>query len=266
MKKILYPNFLFLLFIPSNAQKKSVHKASSTLNRMMIPNMTKDDIKIPSLDDLIAAENKKILEQTKDSTQLINRNSRGMGFEQNGFIGGYDKEGKLSRMLKNIYVKDSFLEERGLEEVVKIWVSFYPNNKVHSIIQESSTFLGYYPVGNWYLYAPDGKLLKHVNFENKFRMSLCDVVKIADFYRDDYQYSGMSVSRTFNGKGTAYWVISLRPIQGQSLEHKQIIIDDKTGKVLYQMSREEFAGFQKLQSMFQDVRNLLEPFRWLEES
>ncbi len=70
MKNILYSFCILLLSIHSNAQKKTVYKIpSGKSEKMVIPNITKNDIKIPNLDDLIAAENKKIFVRTNDSSQ-----------------------------------------------------------------------------------------------------------------------------------------------------------------------------------------------------
>lgn len=261
MKNILYSFFFLLLSIHSNAQKKTVHKASSKSNRMMIPNMAKDDVELPDLGDLIAKENKKILEKTNDSTQLLNRNAKELTFDENGLMSFY-REGKLVRFTKitkdtiqkPIPVKQAYREWRDeYKQSMQTAVDFYPDGKVRVIKHFNNTSNGYYPAGNWYVYDSDGKLLGHIDHEKYFKSSYYDLAMIAD----TYDYRNVTIGRAFGPKGFAYWVFLLEKYG----ETKILIIDDKTRKILYDMNWYEYRSFRKFDDIIKYVEELHAPFK-----
>lgn len=266
MKNILYSFFILLLSIHSNAQKKIVHKIPSSKSMtMMIPNITKNDIKIPNLDDLIATENKKIFGRTKDSLQLLKKSARELTFEENGFISLY-REGKLvmlTKMMKDtiqkpIPVKQMFSEWRDeYKQSTETVVNFYPDGKVHVIKHFNITTNGQYPAGNWYVYSPDGKLSGHIDHEKYFKLSYYDLAMIAD----TYDYPSITILRDFNRKGFAYWTIILAGFQDWRKKTKILIIGDKTKKILYDLNQDEYQDFLKFNKMMKYNEDFYAPFK-----
>ena len=240
MRKVLFILLSLLVYTNSNAQKKNINKKQ---NKMEIPNITKDNLEIPKLNDLIKQENERILEKTKDSSRMISDTIKNYEFDQNGYFSVY-KEGKLIWLSKitedNVQTpvprKKRFNPEGVIEfkQSIHTWVYFYPNGSVHIIEQYNESSTGSYPAGNWYVYDESGKLLQHIDHEKHFRMSYYDVAQIAD----SYDYPQITISRGF-----AYgpsWSIDLAGYPEERPNREKLIdIDDKTGKILLELDSQE---------------------------
>ena len=250
MKKVLFILLSLLMYANSNAQKKNTKKATTKKQyKMEIPNITKEDIKLPNLQDLIRQENEKIWEKTKDSSKLLSENPKELRFVQDEF-GGLYQDGKLSlakttedNVQKPVPRKKRFNPEGVIEfkQRIQTEVYFYPSGSVHMIMQYNYNTTGYYPAGNWYVYDESGKLLQHIDHEKHFRMSYYDVVQIAD----SYDYPKIDISRGFDDK-KSLWAITLAGYpEERPHREKVIIIDDKTGKVLHELNgQEEIRNFK----------------------
>lgn len=240
MKNIITILLSFLVCINYCAQKKTTYKKKYDMD---IPNITKEDIKISSLEDLINSENKNILKKTNDSSKLINKSAKSIGFEQNGFIGSYN-DGKitsLGKITKDSTPKPNPIRRGGqkFEQFAQTSVYFYPNNNVHIIEQTLNTPDGYFNAGNWYVYDEAGNLLQHIDHEKHFKMTYYEIAQIAD----SYAYPATSIARFFDNKNS-FWRIKLSGVQEEPIENKIVIIDDKTGKVLCELNQDEFFSFQ----------------------
>jgi len=247
MKKLIVIGVSQLIFTSCNSQHTDIIVKQKKHLKMNIPNITKDDLEVPKLSDLVKSENEKIFEKTKDSSTLLNKNENELVFEHNDF--GYKyKDGKLvligRRKEDDIQkpiprTKEHFNSPKEFIQNLQTKIEFYPNENVHMIRHWINTPNGYYPAGNWYVYDESGNLLQHIDHEKYFRMSYYDVAKIAD----SYDYPSIIISRSFDGKNNSFWIIQLEGLQDQPIVPKTIIIDDKTGKVLYEMNQEEFNNF-----------------------
>ncbi|WP_346986365.1 hypothetical protein [Chryseobacterium sp. POE27] len=264
MKKLIFIIVLLLIFTSCNAQHKDIIVKQKKHLRMNIPNITKDNLGVPKLSDLVKAKNEKIFEKTKDSSKLLNKNENELVFEHNDFSYKY-KDGKLvliGRRKKDDIQKpiprrkEHFNSPKEFTQNLQTTIEFYPNENVHMIRHWINTPNGYYPAGNWYVYDEAGNLLQHIDHEKYFRMSYYDVGKIAD----SYDYPSIIISRSFDGKNNSFWIIQLEGLQDQPIEPKTIIIDDKTGKVLFEMNQEEFNNFRGLDNMEQYGKQLYHLF------
>ncbi|QFG54457.1 hypothetical protein [Chryseobacterium sp.] len=268
MKKLIFILLSLVIFTNCKAQSKSIKKITPKKNhKMIIPNISKEDIKISNIKDLVSRENKKILERSNDSSQLVNENAKELNFEQNGFASLY-KDGKLKLLSKitedNVQKpiprkKEHFNSPKEFSQKAQTLVNFFPNENIHTIKQTINTPNGYFPAGNWYVYDESGNLLQHIDHEKYFTMSYYDIAKIAD----SYDYPVISIGRGFDNKEFSYWLIILEGIQDQQLLTKYIIINDKTGKIIYETNSEEelnnFPGFKEMAKYGEDLYKLFKP-------
>lgn len=260
--KIQVTIFVLFAFFCVHAQKKTT---PAKYPKMQIPNITKEDIKIPNLDELIKEENRKIFYKTNDSTKLINKNDEELVFEHNDF--GYKyKDGKLvligRRKEDDIQKpiprrKEYFNSPKEFRQNVKTTIEFYPNENVHMIRHWINTPNGYFPAGNWYVYDEYGKLLQHIDHEKYFRMSYYDIAQIAD----SYDYPSISIGRYFDNNNS-YWEINLVGFQDDPREGKTIIINDKTGKILYDMNKYELNNFKAFDHIAEYQKDLYKLFKY----
>ena len=240
-------------------QKKPLTKVNSKKKyKMEIPNITKDNLETPDLNYLISLENKKILEKTKDSSRIIKINNIqdyefSIQKDQNNFEYYKYKNGQLNHIQKNTknimqpmsaQVKKTD-ETELLKQTIQTYIDFYSNGNVHTIRQYNDTDKGAYNTGNWYAYDEAGNLLQHIDHEKYFKMSYYEVAQIANSYHD---YPSIGIGRYFDETGS-YWYIRLEGYQDQPIEPKIIILNDKIGKILNELKREEFHDFQGFQNM-----------------
>lgn len=265
MIKFLIALLSILAINSCKAQTKTQKKNNSRkYYKMEIPNITKEDIKLSSLEDLISKENSKILKKSNDSSKLINDRTKDLNFEQNGFASLY-KDGKIKllskitedRVQKPIpRKKEHFNSPKEFTQKIQTLVDFYSNGTVYTIKQYNNNSNGYYPAGNWYVYDDSGNLVQHIDHEKYFKMSYYDVAKIAD----SYDYSTIRLSRIFD-ENKSYWIIQMNGLQDESIEPKTIILDDKTRKVLYEMNQEEFNNFRDFDYMTKYSEDLYKLFK-----
>lgn len=265
MIKLIFVLLSLLIFNNCIGQKKTIKKITPKRHyKMEIPNITKENIKLSNLEDLISNENSKILQKTHDSSKVINDRTKELNFEQNGFASLY-KDGKV-KLLSKITEdkaqkpiprkKEHFNSPKEFTQKVQTLVDFYSNGSVHTIKQYNNNSNGYYPAGNWYAYDESGNLLQHIDHEKHFKMSYYDVAQIAD----SYDYSAIRISRIFD-LNKSYWIIQMNGVQDEPIEPKTIILDDKTGKVLYDMNQEESNNFRGLDDMAKYSEDLYRSFK-----
>ena len=235
---------------------------------MEIPNITKENLKIPELDSLIKQENNKILNAEKDSSKIVNNSIKNYEFTIQKDAANFEyfkyKNGQLVKIQKNIkdnlppiprkqkYFNDSWF----FTQTIQTYIDFYPNNSISNIRQYNDTSSGAYPAGNWYAYDEDGNLLQHIDHEQHFRMSYYDVAKIAD----SYDYPSIRIGRSFD-ENKSFWIIQLNGLQDQPIKPKTIIIGDKTGKLLYEMNQEELNNFRAFDDMTKYGEDLYRLFK-----
>ncbi len=265
MKKLILALLILTTVNNCKAQKVKVNKSHSQKHyKIEIPNITKEDIRLSSLTDLIIAENNRILKKTKDSSKLIISKAQELNFEQNGFASLY-KDGKL-KLLSKITEdqkhppiprrKEHFNSPKEFSQRVQTLVNFYPSEAIRTIKQYNNNSSGSYPAGNWYVYDESGNLLQHIDHEKHFKMSYYDVATIAD----TYDYSTISISRIFD-PNKSYWIIQMNGLQDEPIEPKTIIIDDKSGKVLFDVNQQNlnFQGFKEMENYSETLYRLFKP-------
>lgn len=202
MKKSILIVVLQLIFTSCSAQHKDIIIKQKKHLKMNIPNITKENIEVPNLSDLLKAENERIFEKTKDSSKLLKKNDNELVLEYNDF--GYKyQDGKLvligGRKDDDIQKaiprrKEHFNSAKEFTQNLQTTIEFYPNENVHMIRHQINTPNGYYPAGDWYVYDEFGNLLQHIDHEKHFKMSYYDVTEIAD----TYDYSTIRISRIFD--------------------------------------------------------------------
>lgn len=207
---------------------------------MEIPNITKNDIEILGLSDFIQ-EN---LKSKNDSKELT--------FEKNGFTYRYLNENLLD--MEKITAdhfqkpiprrKKQFNSPEEFKQAIQTLINFYPDNTIHTIKQFNNNSNGYFPAGNWYTYDEQENLLKHIDHEKFFKMNYYDIAQIAD----SYDYASIQITRRFDERDSI-WLIILAPIEGQRLPFKYIYVDDKSGKIIYELSQEEFNSLHRFDAM-----------------
>ncbi|MCD1115276.1 hypothetical protein [Chryseobacterium turcicum] len=254
MKKILSIALPLLIITNFFAQKKSLKKTNTkTKYEIKIPNISKDNLEIPDLSNLVKLENKKIFDKTKDSSRMININNiQDYDFsiqkDKNNFNYYKYKNGQLQHIQKNTKQTISSQVEKGedpasFSQTIHTYIDFYSNGNIFTIKQYNDTDKGAYSVGNWYVYDEKGNLLQHIDHKKYFKMTYNDIAKIANSYND---YPSKRISRYFDKTGS-YWYIRLGGYQDQPIEPKIIILEDKTGKILSEFKKEEFYNFQELE-------------------
>ncbi|KMQ69199.1 hypothetical protein ACM39_03595 [Chryseobacterium sp. FH2] len=249
------------MFINCNAQRKPVKKINHRKKyKMEIPNITKDNLEIPKLSDLVNQENKKVLEKTNDSSKLISESTKKLQFNKNGFDYFYEN-GKLVGMGKAIgtipppQIKS---REELFEQRLNTDISFYSNEKIRMIRQFSYTPQGYFPIGNWYAYDEAGNLLQHIDHEKHFKMSYYEVAQIAD----TYDYPSITIFRgVYLPYNFSYWIVDFKGFPEEQPQRREwLIINDKTGKIIYNLDEtgRQYYGtheFDKLEKYKVDLDN-----------
>jgi hypothetical protein len=234
---------LLCSFIDINAQNKPENQKFKTFEA---PNITKDNLKIPTLQELLKrSKNKKDtlnskylvrcssdIEMNCSVTEIKKNNTIVNVYEyRNGIIYMIRKliKDKQKYVRKKIYFNG---EESIITQGITSQINFYPDGKIHTIIHYDSENTSC-KLGKWYAYSNDGTLSQEIDHNQKFKLNFLDIIQIVD----SYEYPFFYIGRGFNDIHS-YWYIQLEPYYHDKLtKRRKILLDDQTKEVIYDVSQ-----------------------------
>lgn len=246
----LYKSSLYIIiFISQYAIAQTTDKDNlKNFSRMKSPQITSNDIVIPTYENLmnnvrkVQPVNGYFYSTTCKPTNLSCFYSVENKEKNDGKIYGFENK-KINYII--IGKKDQQVYKRPTEnkefpqefsDGISTYVYFYPSGAIHTIKQFGSNGkVTSIPVGTWYAYSEKGKITHKIEHDQRFKMNLYDILKIAE--RKDLP--DFAISRKFNNINS-FWSIYLKPHYKDNItKSRQILIDDKSGKIIYDISKDQ---------------------------
>lgn len=144
---------------------------------------------------------------------------------------------------------------------VSTYIDFYSSGAIHTIRQFGNNGkVTNIPVGTWYAYSENGKILNTMEHDQHFKMNFYDILKIAE--RKDLP--DFQISRKFNDLNS-FWYIYLEPHYKDNItKSRQILVDDKSGNIIYDIDKNQEKQLQE--KNYENLGLTEENLKWLKNN
>lgn len=275
MKFIKPIYFIAIFLIISNTTVAQTINISNLqkYSRMITPKITKDDVIIPTYENLMNNVKKTqpvngfIYTTTCKSTNSScfysvenkQHNDRKVYIFENNKINSIILGKKDNQVYKRPTENKEFPQE--FSDGVSTYIDFYSSGAIHTIRQFGNNGkVTNIPVGTWYAYSEDGKILNTMEHDQHFKMNFYDILKIAE--RKDLP--DFKISRKFNDINS-FWYIYLKPHYKDNItKSRQILVDDKTGNIIYDIDKNQEKQLQE--KNYENLGLTEENLKWLKNN